>query len=359
MHLNHGGDIYSTPLAKGMQLLDFSANINPLGLPRGVIRAVKREAGNFDRYPDPLCRKLRAALAEYYRIDPDRIVCGNGAADLIYRIVQWKNPRKALLTAPIFSEYEKALSEKGCVFDQYPLSYPRFEIDEDILLRITGETGVVFLCNPNNPTGVLIRQDVLENVIRKCNETKTVLVIDECFNEFLDDPPAHSARNFLDGAPNLIILKAFTKTYAMAGLRLGYALCGSPEIANALAEIGQAWAVSQPAQAGGIAALKEEVYLERSRDLVIRERKYLKTALSNLGLEVLGGEANYIFFRIKDGSGFSKKTFSQALLDRGILVRSCASYSGLDDSYFRIAVRLPKEDKILIRALQGMKNKIL
>jgi threonine-phosphate decarboxylase len=349
---DHGGDVYDSP----RDLLDFSANISPLGVPPGVVEALREAAPHFDRYPDPRCGKLREALGLYHPIDPRQIVCGNGAADLIHRTVRYFRPRKALLALPSFSEYEKALEEEGCELIPYFFPRPRFEGDSGILSLISDQTEILFLCNPNNPTGLLWDREILERIIAKCRSTNTVLVIDECFNEFLDDPAENSAIGFLGSAPKLIILKAFTKIYAMAGFRLGYILCGSEETSRGIARTGQPWSVSSIAQTAGIAALKETRYVEEVRRLVKTERKIMKAAFTGLGLEVLGGEANYIFFRITETSGFEGSHFFASLRSRGFLLRNCANYPGLDDSYYRVSLRRPGENQGLIRALQALRR---
>jgi threonine-phosphate decarboxylase len=240
--------------------------------------------------------------------------------------------------------------------ERFPLAYPEFMISGEILSRITADTGIIFLCNPNNPTGRLIPQELRERLIRRCTETGTILVSDECFNDFLDDPEAHSSLRFLEGAAGLVILRAFTKLYALAGLRLGYALFGSPALARSVAGTGQPWSVSAAAQAAGLRALEETAYVEEVRALVRRERPLMKAALGGLGLEVLGGEANYLFFRLPGGTGgetgAGPSGFSQALQDRGILIRSCANYPGLDGSYYRIAIRRPEENQRLLAAFR-------
>jgi threonine-phosphate decarboxylase len=357
---DHGGNIYGVktdlPGKPGARPLDFSANTSPLGVPSGVLDAVRREAPGFDIYPDPLCGELRQALGEHHRCDPKMIVCGNGAADLIYRTVNYVRPRRALIAVPSFSEYEKALEAERAEIVFYPLAPPRFEGNAEILSRVSGETDIVFLCNPNNPTGVLWDPRLIQSIIRKCTDTNTILVIDECFNGFLDDPAGNSAVEFLSRAPGLVILNAFTKVYGMAGFRLGYALCGSEEISRGIAGAGQPWSVSAAAQAAGIAALKESSYIEELRRLVKAERTFMKTALAGLGLEVLGGEANYIFFRLGGASGFERQGFFESLLARGFLLRRCANYPGLDDSYYRACLRKHAENESLIQALRALRG---
>ncbi|MFP3091550.1 threonine-phosphate decarboxylase CobD [Treponema sp. TIM-1] len=357
MYHDHGGDIYvprHIPGPGSPGLLDFSANISPLGLPPRVVEVLTREARNFDRYPDPRCGELREALAKHHGLEADRIVCGNGAADLIYRIVYRVKPKKALVMAPSFSEYEKALREVGCVVERYELTYPHFRVDETILGKIRSGTDLVFFCNPNNPTGLLADPELVRRISQRCGDAGALLAADECFNELLDDPAAHTLLGGLPRSPHLIILRAFTKRYAMAGLRLGYILCGSPEIARTIAETGPPWSVSTPAQRAGIAALQETAYMEELRRMVKAERTMMKAALADLGFEVLGGEANYLFFRLPGAAAGAG--FFHALLDRGILVRSCANYPGLDDSYYRIAVKSPAENRTLIAVLRDMQK---
>jgi threonine-phosphate decarboxylase len=354
---DHGGNIYGIKAGLPGKLLDFSANISPLGVPPGVLDAIREEAPHFDIYPDPDCRELRKALGGHCRRDPELIVCGNGAADLIYRIVRFIRPRKALLVVPGFSEYEKALEAERAEIIFYHLASPRFEGDSEILSFISDKTDIVFLCNPNNPTGILWIPRLMESIIRKCADTNTVLVIDECFNGFLDDPAGNSAVEFLNKAPGLIILSAFTKLYGMAGFRLGYLLCGSEKIRWGIAAAGQPWSVSAVAQTAGIAALKESSYVGELRCLVKTERTFMKTALADLGLEVLGGEANYIFFRLGGDSGFDRTGFFNALLSRGFLLRSCANYPGLDDSYYRICLRKHEENELLVQALGELRRR--
>jgi threonine-phosphate decarboxylase len=354
---DHGGNIYGIKTALPGGLLDFSANTSPLGVPPGVLDTLRREAPHFDIYPDPDCGELRKALGEHWRRDPGLIVCGNGAADLIYRTVTHIRPRRALLVVPGFSEYEKALETEHAKIIFYHLAPPRFEGDSKILSFITNKTDILFLCNPNNPTGILWDPPLLESIVRKCADTNTVLVVDECFNGFLDDPAGNSAVKFLDCAPALIILNAFTKLYGMAGFRLGYILCGSEKISRGIACTGQPWNVSAVAQAAGIAALKESPYIGELRRLVKAERTFMKNALADMGLEVLGGEANYIFFRLGDNSGFERSGFLEALLLRGFLLRSCDNYPGLDDSYYRICLRKHGENELLVQALGELRRR--
>ena len=343
--LTHGGDWAGFLAAHGKEALDFSANISPLGIPDGVRKALAASADLADRYPDPLCRSLCEALSQHDEVPADHILCGAGAADLIFRVALALRPKTALVTAPAFSEYETALGTVDCEVRHYLLPEDKdFRPQEDILTHITPEIDVFFLCEPNNPSGVTTPKPLLHRILDRCRETGTVLVLDECFVGLLADPAGHTMKGCLKDYPNLLILKAFTKLYALAGVRLGYALCADTELLEKMRLVGQPWAVSTVAQTAGLAALKEVEYEHRVRALITTERPWLAQGLRDLGLRVIPGEANYLLFR-------SETPLLAPLEERGILVRSCANYIGLDETWYRTAVRTHGENERLLKAL--------
>lgn len=344
MRPTHGGDWAGFELEYGALPLDFSANTSPLGLPKGVKTAVIQSLEYADRYPDPRCRKLTARLAAHYRVVPESILCGNGAADLIDRLALALQPQNALVTAPTFGEYTVALKRVGCQVQAFPLRQENgFHLTEDFLDWISPETDVVFLCEPNNPTGITTPRPLLERVLERCRETGTLLVVDECFGDFLDRPEEHSMVPKLE--EHLLVLKAFTKFYAMAGLRLGYCLSGNHALLEAMAQAGQPWPVSTPAQAAGAAALEETDYARRLRELILKQRPWLAERLTALGCSVVSGEANYLLF-------FCPVPELEAKLRlRGVLIRNCANYLGLCPGWYRVAVRTGSENQRLVTAL--------
>ena len=336
----HGGDWTG-------RLLDFSTNVVPFGVPEGALRAVREAAAWSDRYPDPLCRELRSAIGRAEGVPADRILCGDGAADLIFRAVLAVRPRRAVVTAPAFTEYEAALDAAGCgEVVRWPLrAETGFRLDREVLDAVTPGTDLIFLCQPDNPTGVTIPRPLLREILGRCREVGCLLVMDECFVGLLDDPGASTLIGELDGGPGLLILRAFTKLYGMAGIRLGYALCADGGLLDAMRRSGQPWSVSTLAQAAGIAALRETAYVERARALIRAERPRLTAALRDLGLDVIPGEANYLLFR-------SPSPLTGPLRERGILIRECGDFAGLDDTWYRTAVRTEREDGRLIAALR-------
>ena len=349
--LIHGGDTAGFMLEFGREPLDFSANCNPLGIPKSVPPAIYDASKSADRYPDPLCRYLRAGLADKIGVPADQILCGNGAADLIFRLALARKPKMALITAPTFAEYELALGTTGCAIIHHTLFEEEgFALTESILGRITPEIDMLFICNPNNPTGLTVDPSLLNRILKACGQSGTLLIVDECFNGFLDEPEKHSLKSKLQDYNNLLILDAFTKLYGMAGVRLGYCMTKNTALLERMKHAGQPWAVSSPAQAAGLAALKEDGYVAEARALVRTERAFLFQELKRLGVTSLGGEANYIFF------SSDMPDLTEKLRGKDILIRDCGNYTGLTDGYYRIAVRTHDENIKLINALSSLIN---
>lgn len=347
---DHGGDVYSVPLA-----LDFSANLNFLGMPEAVCRAACEGVASSEHYPDPHCRDLRAAISQAEGVRAEQIVCGNGAAELIYTLVEAVHPRRALLAAPTFSEYERALRSVGCEVTFFPMEEitrtspyagisRAFQYSEDMIPAVTTDTDLVFLCNPNNPTGQLASPSFLRAILARCREVGAVLAIDECFLDFLPDAAAYSMKSYLAEYANLFILKAFTKLYAMPGLRLGYGLCSDLVLLRQMEEVRPPWSVSIPAQRAGIAALQEESYREQTYATLAAVRNDLMQGLAALSYRVYDSQANFILFQGDPG-------LADRCLKKGIRIRDCANFRGLGPGYYRVAVRRPEENRRLLEQL--------
>lgn len=336
----HGGDIYGRPID-----LDYSANTNPLGTPPGVLEAMAASLSQVDRYPDPYCRKLVSAIADFEQLPPSKILCGNGAAELIYSYCEAVRPKRAVELAPTFSEYALGLERMGCTVERYGLHQEReFRLDEGFLPFLAErKPEAVFLCNPNNPTGQLIDPDLLRKILDFCQREGTRLFVDECFLDLTDG--GESLKGELDAHPELLILRAFTKSYGMAGVRLGYCLCCDEELLSAMSRTVQPWNISVPAQAAGAAALREQAFLEKSKALIRRERPWMKAALEDCGLWVCPGRANYLLFR-------GPEDLHSRLLERRIAIRSCSNYHGLSEGWYRLAVRRHEENEILMHAIR-------
>ena len=346
MKLVHGGDYVGYREKYGRDAVDFSANVSPLGMPTAVAQAIGEAAYHADRYPDPLCRELCAAIARAESVPAEWVLCGNGAADLIFRLALSVRPRRALILAPTFAEYAAALETAGCEICRYELSEQNdFALTPEFANAIDENVDMVFLCQPNNPTGQVANRALMRQILNKCQAVGAWLAVDECFLDFLPDGDAYTMMRELGGAENLFILKAFTKLYGMAGVRLGYGFCADETLLARMRNAGQPWAVSSLAQAAGMAALEQTEYVEQVRLLIEEERPYLQAGLQALGLRVISGKANYLLFR-------ATRTLGEEMERRGVVLRGCGNYPGLDDTWYRTAVRTRRENDILLQTLR-------
>ena len=345
---SHGGDVYGFERRYRRAPIDFSANINPLGMPEGALNTYREAADQLAQYPEPGCGSLIWELAEFEGISGSYFLCGNGASDLIYRLVQAKRPQRALLTAPAFSEYERALQVEEAEIDFHFLREEEsFALTETILPAIAGHD-LLILCNPNNPTGTVASQKLMMRILTECDKQGCLLCVDECFMDFTDRKGSLTDyfRTTAFRSPNLVILKAFTKTFAMPGLRLGYCITCNRELLHKMVLCSPCWSVSVPAIACGRAALQDKGYLRRTRSFIKGERQRLIDGIIGLGGVVYGSKANYVFFRYPDEELFQK------LCEKGFLIRDCSNYRGLNPGYYRIAVRTEAENSALLAALE-------
>lgn len=290
----HGGDIYTYSSVR----LDLSANINPLGMPDAVKKALYAAVEDCQAYPDPYCTELRRRLAVHERISADHFLCGNGAAELIYAYdFALPKDKPALIVSPTFCEYGQALAAAGIMSEHYILKEADgFRLTDELLQTDLGQYSAVFLSSPNNPTGITVKSEII--------------------------------RGILD-----------------TGVRLGYAISSDTEFLAKMSEKTQCRNVSILAQAAGIAALGCGDWLEGSVRQISAERKRLSEKLCALGIRVYSGEANYLLL-------YSERDLAKKLMERGITVRSCANYIGLGDGYIGIAVRTREENDILLTELK-------
>lgn len=337
----HGGNVY-----KYIGCTDFSANCNPLGTPERVIQAGIDSLYQVAQYPEVGYGPLRRAIAEYEEVSEKQVICGNGAAELIFTLCRAENPKHALLLAPTFAEYQQALECSGCkITCHYLKDADGFQLKSDFLQALQSDIDMVFLCNPNNPTGILTDREFLVQILEACRRNQIFLVIDECFLDFIEEPEAFTLKKLLNDYENLFLLKAFTKRYAMAGIRLGYGLTGNQELLERMEQCVQPWNISTIAQKCGMAALKEAEYVETGRRMIFEEKKYLRNEMKKLGLRIFDSSANYLFFHGPDD------LFEQCL-EKKILIRDCSNYEGLGKGYYRIAVKLHEDNQKLIQALK-------
>jgi len=347
----HGADIYTTAKNLGVDensIVDFSSNINPLGIPQGLKETYFNSLDLCEKYPDQYYRKLLKTISKKEKISENFIFPSNGASEAIFRIVQTLKPKNALLTSPTFGEYEAALNSVNSNINYYTLKEETsFKVNEDFINYITEKIDIVFLCNPNNPTGILVNKNLLEIILNKCLITNTYLVLDESFIDFLSDTKNYSLVDKINLNKYLIILKSYTKIFAIPGIRLGYCMSSDEKLISNFKINGPPWNISTTAEKCGIAAVNEEEYIRKSVKYISSERKYLIENLQKLELKVYPSKANYILFKLN-----KKIDLKKSLEKEKILIRSCYNYKGLDISYYRIAVKEKDDNKFLISKLK-------
>ena len=360
----HGGEIYDKNI-----WLDFSVNTNPLGMPEEAAKQLAKSISVCERYPDDACFFLREKLAAHYRaqgysdITPGQILCTAGASEGILAVVRALDIKKrrdnspdrsrlrALLPVPCFSEYERSLiSVEADIYFWQMDEQTGFCLTEQILTDLTDDIDLLILCNPNNPVGNLADRELLQRILSECREKGICVAVDQCFLEFAEEYRRYDLTGCLTEFSNLVIINAFTKTYAFAGLRLGYLMCSDVGFLRECSDQMPCWSVSIPAQTAGEAALDSTEYMEQSRRLIREERIYLKTELEREGFLVLPGTADFLCFRWENKMPGSRNLY-RMLLERGVLIRDCSNFRGMPEGYYRIAVRTRKDNNKLLELI--------
>lgn len=350
---DHGGNVFAVARSLGIppeEILDFSASINPLGPPAGVRVAVTAAFDRLVHYPDSDCTELTAALARRHGCEPASVCVGNGSTELIFLLPRLIAGGRALLIAPTFSEYAAALSQAGWGYDRFVLSpEDGFSLPLDALnAALAKGYSLLFLCNPGNPTGRLYRREEVAEILALCREAGTLLVLDEAFMDFCEE---ESAKDLVVASGAGVVLRSMTKFYAFPGLRLGYALA-AVSLAERLTSLRLPWGVNTLAQAAGIAALADSGHRARTIACVAAERAFLAAGQAELpGVRLYPGAVNYLLGRLEDG--MTAALLQERLLTSRILIRNCANFPGLDEHFFRVAVRSRVENKLLLAALEG------
>jgi threonine-phosphate decarboxylase len=351
----HGGNLYAAIRQKGSsmaELLDFSANINPLGIAESVRQAIGQSLEDIVHYPDVDAQELKQAISECYHVDQEWITVGNGAVETMYILCHMLKPRRVLVTAPTFSEYERAARACGAVIDYFDLQPDNgFKIDIPALISQLAGTDIVFIGNPNNPTGTLLIRRELEPLLAAAKKQGTIIVMDESFLDFLTDDSQHTCRHLVSSYDNLVVVHSLTKFYAIPGLRLGFALT-NPELTHILHNGKDPWNVNSLAQSAGIAALNDQKYRQVSKAFIHKTKEELYTGLLSLpGVTPFWPSVNFILINIR-GTGMTGEQMRRIMLAHNVLIRDCSNYRGLSPDYIRLAVKRPEQNQLLIKILR-------
>lgn len=343
----HGG-IYSSALEFDSRLLDFSSNVNPLGYPPTVKKVFKKNLSLLSIYPDPDSNELRDRLEKYMKISKNQIVVGNGATELIYNYCKaFLRGKRVLIPIPTFQEYESAARLNGAKIS----FFKTIDLNQDIskLQEMIVKDSCIFLCNPNNPTGVLMPRKKMQRILEFAYDKSAMVFLDECFIELV--PTGNeSVVSHLREFDNLFILRSLTKSFGLAGIRIGYGLANK-KIIEIMQKIKIPWNVSGIAQKVSVEALNDRSHLQKTRRMIMRESKFLRNSISAMNnFTCYDSKANFILIR----STIKSDQIKKKLLKRNILIRDCKNFRGLDSNHIRVAIRTRKENLKLVEALKKL-----
>ncbi|GAX89369.1 threonine-phosphate decarboxylase CobD [Effusibacillus lacus] len=349
--MQHGGNITRYQAEWGWRredLADFSANLNPLGPPHSVMQAIREALSAIADYPDPHGNRVLSALAAEWHLPENRFLLGNGAAELIFLAMRLLRPKTIATLAPAFREYEQAARLEGAEILRIPLRAENgFLPEADQILPVLAKADLLVLANPNNPTGRCVPPDTLGELLQATKKTGTWMLVDEAFLDFLPDDEKRSLIPHIDSHHKLIVIRSLTKFYSIPGIRIGY-LAAAGHLIKRLRQLQVPWSVNSLAQAAAVAALSDEGFRLKTLEWLAIERQYLMEQLVSRGYEVVPSDANFLLVWRPD---IDIEQLWPQLAGKGLFVRDCRSFAGLDGTYFRIAIRSREENERLLWAL--------
>ena len=380
----HGGNIYKIFREKNIkEILDYSSNINPYGIPESLKKRITENLEILERYPDPDYIELRQKLAHLNKVDISNIILGNGATEIIFLFMKVINPKKILIAAPTFGEYERAVKatervenssilgdsnkkkddENSCGKQKIKIEYFELKESDDFKLNIHNlknelekKYDLLIICNPNNPTGKFLKLDETEEILRECNKYNTKLFIDEAFIDFLKDGMKESIIDTKEDKQNLFVTRAFTKFFAIPGLRLGYGIYFDKNLEKEISEKKEPWSVNNIAEIAGLTVLDDTKYIEETLKWIAEEKTYVYEKLNEInGIKVYETEVNFITGKIDEklfSEGLNVKILREKMLEQGILIRDASNFKFLDERFFRLAIKDRKNNDRVIETLK-------
>ena len=377
----HGGNIYKIFREKNIkEILDYSSNINPYGIPESLKKRITENLEILERYPDPDYVELRQKLSNLNKVNLSDIILGNGATEIIFLFMKVINPKKILIVSPTFGEYERAVKATEISGDTVSLSSSNgdnknienkkieieyFELKEsdDFKLNIgnlknelENKYDLLIICNPNNPTGKFLKLTQTEEILKECNKYDTKLFIDEAFIEFLADGMKESIINTEENKKNLFVTRACTKFFAIPGLRLGYGMYFDKELEQKISEKKEPWSVNNIAELAGLTVLDDTEYIEKTLKWITKEKIYMYEKLNEIsGIKVYETEVNFITGKIDEklfSEGLNVKVLREKMLEQGILIRDASNFNFLDERFFRLAIKDRASNERVIEAMK-------
>lgn len=355
MKIRHGGNREEVAYKTGVdinKLVDFSANINPLGISFKMKKVLQEALSDIVYYPNPKYPKLKQSIASHFNIRDKEVFVGNGAMQIIFNTVLALNVKQALVLAPTFGEYERSFKENNIFVNHLALSKTNnFQVNIEVLITFLKKhpgIDLICLCNPNNPTGQLIEPKKIKELEQFCRTYHKWLILDEAFMDFACHDKFSYIPNLIDGSP-VIIIRSATKFFAIPGLRLGFAVVKNPPLQEKLSSQIETWSVNTLAQKFGENMYKDQNYIKKTYLWLKKEKAYLYRQLKNIPyLKVYPSETNFYFFKSQ------LDHLREKLWKFGIMIRDCSDYYSLGKSYYRVAVRSHLENQKLVNSLKKL-----
>ncbi len=355
----HGGDVWKISEQFRIpinQVIDFSVPINPLGAPKKALRTIRQHLNLINNYPDPNHKWLIEALSNYARVKPNNIIVGNGSTELIYLFTEvfGQSGYEAVIPIPTFGEYKIATMRVGGrpIFLRCDKA-KNFRLNfEELENAISKKSRIIYLCNPNSPTGVFYEKEDVLRIVQLAAEKNILVFLDEDYLDFVDDNKRYSMAEYITRYGNLFILRSLTKFFALAGLRIGFGIA-SPEVVEAIEKAKMPWSVNSLAMFAATEAIKDDGFIKRSRLLISRSKRHLEKMLQDLPwLRVYPSETNFFLVEITKGP-LTSTQLKDRLASKGLLIRDCMDFDGLNNRFFRVSVNKPEENRKLMENLKS------
>ncbi len=334
----HGGNIYKLKRETGMEVLDYSANINPMGLSDRLKEEIGKNLNLLEKYPDPDYLEMKEVIAKHNKVEVKNIIVGNGATEIMFLYAKNLKPKKVLIISPTFAEYERALKTVNCEIDYFQLKE-----EENFLLNIPrlkktldDNYDLLVVCNPNNPTGKFIDKVILDDLALSCKDKGISILLDEAFIEFVDGSMDRSLAGYKH--KNVFIVRALTKFFAIPGLRLGYGITFDEELKDKIEGNREPWSVNAIAELATKVLLEDCDYITRSENWIREEKRFMYEELEKIeGIKPYITETNFILVKLIND--MKVKEFREKMISLGVLIRDASNFNYLDDRYFRLAIK--------------------
>ena len=346
----HGGNIYRFQREGKNDILDYSSNINPLGVPQKFVDIAKESFDKLVSYPDPYYIDLRKKIAEFNSLDSSNIIVGNGATEILFLYLKALKPKKVLILAPCFAEYERALKSVSAEINYFELKesdnfYPNIKsLKKEIE---TNNYDLLLFCNPNNPTGQFIKLEDIKEVVEVCENKNTKIFVDEAFIEFVENWQEKTVSLFKN--KNIFIMRAFTKFFAIPGLRLGYGIGFDEKILDNMWDEKEPWTLNTFANLAGLVMLDDKEYIKKSEKWILEEKEFMYKELSKFQyLKAYRTECNFILLKIQN---ISSASLRDKMIEKNILIRDASNFKFLDYHFVRLAIKDRESNIKVLEAL--------